>query len=146
MDVTLTSLRTVYDEICQHGSISSFPITNSLLLSCKSAGTRYKADLERKKKESEDSGNSLKRKQLGEELSIMKKKKVEMEGLVKDLEADADKFIARADAAEDVAEIKKLVAKANSFKTSVKEKKKAIEEFYSTIGRMEEELSCLNKN
>ena len=48
-DATLTSLRSVYDEIISHGSIRSFPIDNSLLLSCNSAGTRYENDLEQRK-------------------------------------------------------------------------------------------------
>ena len=145
-DATLISLRTVYDEILHHGgSVRSFPIDNSLLLSCNSAGTRYKNDLEQKKKESGDKDNSLKRKQLGEELSIIKRKKVEMEGLVKELNADADKFISRADTTEDVVELKKLVAKANSFKDSAKKKKNSIVELESTIENMGVELSALNK-
>ena len=59
-DVSLTSLRTVHDEILCHGSIRSFPINSSLLLSCQSAGTKYKNDLEQKKRESEDSKKSQK--------------------------------------------------------------------------------------
>ena len=49
-EVSLTSLCTVYDEILHHGSTRSFPINNSLPLSCQSAGTKYNNDLERKKK------------------------------------------------------------------------------------------------
>ena len=92
-EVSLTSLRTVYDEVLHHGSIRSFPINNSLLLSCQSTRTKYKNDLERKKRESEHREKSQKRKQLGEELSIIKRKKCEMEDLVNELDADADKFL-----------------------------------------------------
>ena len=58
-DATFTSLRSVYDEIISHGSIRSFPIDNSLLLSCNSAGTRYENDLEQRK-ESVNSENNQK--------------------------------------------------------------------------------------
>ena len=144
-DVSLTSLRTVYDEILQHESIRSFPINNSLLLSCQAAGTKYRNDLQRKREESQDSEKSMKRKQLGEELSIIKRKKVEMEDLIKELDADADKFVSNASMTEDVVERKKLVRKASSFKTSAKEKRKTIGEFGSTIEKMEEELSSISK-
>ena len=145
LEVSLSSLRTVYDEIVHHGSIRSFPINNSLLLSCQSAGTKYNNDLERKKRESEDNEKSQKRKQLGEELSIIKRKKVEMEDLVKELDADADKFVSKAGSTDDVVEMKKLVTKANSFIQSAKEKKKAIAELKSTIEKMEVELNSFNK-
>ena len=57
---TLTLLRSVYDEIIHHGSIRSFPIDNSLLLSCNSAANRYKNDLEQRRKESVNSENNQK--------------------------------------------------------------------------------------
>ena len=144
-EVSLTSLRTVYDEVLHHGSIRSFPINNSLLLSCQSTGTKYKNDLERKKRESEDREKSQKRKQLGEELSIIKRKKCEMEDLVNELDADTDKFVSKASSTDDVVEMKKMVTKANSFKQSVKEKKKAIAELKSTIEKMDVELNSFNK-
>ena len=95
-------------------------------MSCQSAGTKYKNDLERKNRASEDSEKSQKRKQMGKELSIIKRKKVEMEDLVKELDADADKFVSKAGSPDDVVEMKKLVTKANSFKQSAKEKKKRL--------------------
>ena len=144
-EVSLTSLRTVYDEIFHHGSIRSFPISNSLLFSCQSAGTKYKNDLERKKRKYEDNEKSQKRKQLGEELSSIKRKKVEMEDLVKELDADADKFVSKAVSTDNVVEMKKLVTKANSFKQLAKEKKKAIVELKSTIKKMEVELNSFDK-
>ena len=138
-------MRSVYDEILYHGGIRSFPIDNSLLLSCQTAGTKYKNELQRKKEESNKSNNDNKRKQLGEELSIIKKKKVEMEDLAKELDADADKFISKAGDTEIVVEMKTFVTKANAFKKSAKEKRDAIAEFKSTIGKMEEELSSFSQ-
>ena len=144
-EVSLTSLRSVYDEILYHGGIRSFPIDNSLLLSCQTAGTKYRNELKRTREESKNSEKSNKRKQLGEELAIIKKNKVEMEDLVKELDADADKFVSRAGATDNVVEMKKFVTKANSFKQSAKEKRDTIAEFKSTIGKMEEELSSFSK-
>ena len=67
-DTNLTSLRLVFDEIIHHGSIRSFVIYNFLLLSCNSAGTRYKNDLAQRRKESANIENKQKQKQLGEDL------------------------------------------------------------------------------
>ena len=39
-ETPLTSLRSVYDEIAQHGSVRSFPI-GSLLITCQSTGTKF---------------------------------------------------------------------------------------------------------
>ena len=60
-DATLTSLRSVHDEIIHYGSIRSFPIDNSLLLSCNSASNRYKNDLVQRREESVNSENNPKR-------------------------------------------------------------------------------------
>ena len=135
----------MYDEIIHHGSIRSFPIHNSLLLSCNSAGTRYKNDLEQRRKKSVNNENDQKRKQLSEELSVVKRKKVEMEDLMKELDADADKFVSDAGITDEMVEMKKLVTKANSFKQSVEEKKKQIHELEAAIEKIEMELRSHNK-
>ena len=85
-DVTLTSLRSV--------------------LSCNSAGNRYKNDLEQRRKESANTENNQKRKQLSKELSVVKRNKVEMEDFVKELDADADKFVSEAGISDDMVEMK----------------------------------------
>ena len=103
-------MRSVYDEIVHRGSIRSFPIDNSLLLSCNSAGIRYKNNLEQRRKESVNSENNQKRKQLSEELSVVKRKKVEMGDLVKELDADPIKLF-EAGITDDMMEMKKLVTK-----------------------------------
>ena len=133
-------MRTVYDAILHHGSIRSFPINNSLLLSCQLAGTKYKNDLKRKKR-FRNSEKNQKGKQLSEKLSIIKMKKVEIEDLVKELDDDADKFVSKAGNEE----MKNLVTKANSFKQSAKEKNKAIAELKSTIEKMEVVLNSFDK-
>lgn len=63
-----------------------------------------------------------------------------MEDLVKELDADADKFVLEAGITDDILEMKKLVTKANFVKQLVKEKKKQIHELQATIEKMEMEL------
>ena len=125
-EVSLTSLRIVYDEILVHGSFKAFTITKSLLLSCQAACRKYKNELEKKKAASNESEKNNKRKHLGEESLIIKKKKFEVEGLIKELNNDADKIVAQAGAINNIVQIKKFVVKANSSKVSVKEKREVI--------------------
>ena len=144
-DATLTSLRSVYGEIIHHGSIISLPINKSLLLSCNSAGTRYKNDLEQRREESVNNENNQKQKQLNEELSVVKREKVEMEDRVKELDADADKFVSEAGITDDMMKMKKISYEGEFFKQSVKEKKKQNHELEATIEMMEMELRFYNK-
>ena len=118
----VTSMHTVYEEVLHLGVIRHFPINNSLLLSIQSSGTKHKNDLEQKDKEFEDSADSQKPKQLDKELSIIKSKKGAILGLIKRLDADADKFVSKAGITDDVVEMQKLLTKANSFEQSVKKK------------------------
>ena len=60
-----------------------------------------------------------------------------MEDFVKELDADADKFVLEAGITDDMVEMKKMVTKLNSFKQYVKEKKKQIHELEATIEKME---------
>lgn len=68
-----------------------------------------------------------------------------MEDLVKELDADVDKFVLEAGITDDIVEMKKLVTKANSVKELVKEKNKQIHELQATIEKMEMELRSRNK-
>ena len=74
---------------------------------------------------------------MSEEVSVVKRKKVETEDLVKELHADADKFVSEAGITDAMVEMKKFVTKVNSFKQSVKEKKKQIHELETTVEKME---------
>lgn len=84
--------------------------------------------MEQRRKESVSSENNQKRKQLSQEFLVVKRKKFEMEDLVKELDADVDKFVLEAGITDDIVEMKKLVTKANSVKELVKEKNKQIHE------------------
>ena len=84
--------------------------------------------MEQRRKEFVNSENNQKRKQLSQEFLVVKRKKFEMEDLVKELDADVDKFVLEAGITDDIVEMKKLVTKANSVKELVKEKNKQIHE------------------
>lgn len=84
--------------------------------------------MEQRRKEFVNSENNQKRKQLSQEFLVVTRKKFEMEDLVKELDADVDKFVLEAGITDDIVEMKKLVTKANSVKELVKEKNKQIHE------------------
>ena len=75
----------------------------------------------------------------------MKRKKIEMEALVKELDTDADNLLSQADSSDNLGEMRKLVAKSDSFKKSTKERKKTVDEYCSTIQMMEEEMTPIKK-
>ena len=145
-EMSLTSLRSVYDEIVQHGSIRSFPIDTSLLISCKAAASKYFKDLEVKRNDDKDEAKTLKRKQVSDDLAVAKKNKFDTDKLASEFDNDADMLLSKANESEDLQEMKKLVAEADSFKKLSKEKKKLVDEYCTTIQKMEEELSSLNKS
>ena len=124
--VSLSSLRMIYDEIQVHGSVKEFPITNKLMLSCKSASRKYKEEQEKKNKSEKESNENNKRKLLNEEMLIVKKKKTETESVMKKLHEESDSFLLKADKADNVSEIKELVSKASSFKHLLKTRIKTL--------------------
>lgn len=71
----------------------------------------------------------------------MKKKKIEIEALVKKLDTDADNFLSQANSSDDLGKMRKT----DSFKMSAKEKKKAVDEYCSTIEKMGEEMTPIKK-
>ena len=144
--MSLASLRSVYDEIVQHGSIRSFPIDNSLLISCIAAASKYFKDLDEKRNNDKDEAKTLKREQVSDDLAVVKKKKFDTDKLASELDKDADMLLSKANEFKDLQEMKKLVAEADSFKKLSKEKKKLVDEYCTTIEKMEEELSSLNKS
>ena len=75
----------------------------------------------------------------------MKRKKIEMEALVKELDTDADNLLSQADSSDNLGEMRNLVAKSDSFKKSTKERKKTVDEYCSTIQMMEEEMTPIKK-
>ena len=135
----------VYDEIIAQGNdITSFEVNKELLLSCKLAAKRYKDDLEKKKENVQETESSRKRKLLNDQLLTVKKKKLDEEVIIKKLKADSDKFV--QEAAKDgvsVEELRLLVAKAQSFKESAKEKEKVISKMEDTMEKIGNELKFL---
>ena len=143
-DLGLTSLRMIYDEIMHlGGSIKDFPIPPSLLLACQSAHMKYKADLERKKKELNKREVGEKRKLLMEELNVLKKQKTDDEALVKSLQTDSDKLILEAGKTSDTDKMRVWVMEVNSFKKTVMELEEKITKYDTSIKHIQNEIERL---
>ena len=84
--------------------------------------SKYTAHLQetRKEKAKEKEGN--KRNLLQEELTTVKRKKLELETVVSSLQQDIEKYSIESCEKEDLKEMEALIIKANSFRTTVKEK------------------------
>ena len=141
-ELDLTSLRMVYDEIMYHGGeIKGFSIPTSLLIACQSVHQKYENDLDCKRVESQNVDLTNKRKLLIQELSIVKKRKIDEGRLIKQLKEYSDKLIIiEAGKTSDVAQMKSLVVKASSFKKTAEEKEKILVDYDFSIEKMEEEI------
>ena len=84
--------------------------------------------MEQRRKESVNSENNQKWKQLSEELSVVKRKKVEMGDLVKEVDADADNFVSEAGITDDMVEMKNFLLRQIPLRRPWKKKKKQIHE------------------
>ena len=68
------ALRTCYDQLLASGNqIKSFPISKELIVSCKPASSRYKDELERKKKDAGKVEKERKRKLVTDEILTVKR-------------------------------------------------------------------------
>ena len=73
-------------------------------------------------------------------MNIVKKRNIDEESLIKQLKDDSDKLIIEVGETSDVAKMKLLVVKANSFKKTAEEKEKILVDYASSIKKMEEEI------
>ena len=139
-ETPLTSLRSVYDEIAQHGSVRSFPI-DSLLITCQSTGTKFWHANQQKQEDGKHAEKASKRKQVAGDLIVIKKQKMGMEKLAEILDTDANKLLSKACKSGNLQEMKKLVTEPDSSKKSSKVKKKLVGEYKATIQKLEKKLS-----
>ena len=88
----------VYDHFRSNGKKPhDFPIPNELIFSCRSASSKYKADLEQFNSTKAEDLKSKKRKLIQEEISVVKWKKLATETCVKSLQEEADRFSLEAE-------------------------------------------------
>ena len=110
---SLKGQRMVYDHIRSIGEKPhDFPIRNELIISCKGASSKYKADLEQSNSTKAEDLKSKKRKLIQEEISEVKRKKLTTEACLKFLQEDADRFSLEAEEKNEM----QLLINANSFR------------------------------
>ena len=137
----LNAHRTVYDHmISSNVNVSEFVVKKKLIQSCKAAHSKYTAHLQetRKEKAKEKEGN--KRNLLQEELATVKRKKLELETVVSCLQQDIEKYSIESCKKEDLKEMEALIIKANSFRTTVKEKLVTINDLEKVSQKLEDEI------
>ena len=138
---SITSQRTVHDDIQQHSSnkVSDFPISVEMRKSCSFSHQRYKDDLEKSKKETVESDLILKRKAKDGKIQKVKQKISGIESCIKSLCEEVFKQTPLAD------EKKNLVcaAKAASLRRTVKEKEEIRKELVTALKKLEEEYKKL---
>lgn len=142
---TLVALRTCYDQLLASGNqIKSFPISKELIVSCKLASSRYKDELERKKKDAGKVEKERKRKLVTDEILTVKKTKLDEENLVKELNAEGDSlFQQAAQNGVSTEQLRLLVVKGQSMKVSAKEKEKVVADLAATLENLNKELKTI---
>ena len=101
---SITSQRTVYDDIQQHLSnkVSDFPISTEMRKSCSLSHQRYQHSLEKNKKEAGESDLFLKRKAKDEEIQKVKQEILGIESYIKSLREEVFKQPLLADETQDL--------------------------------------------
>ena len=81
-----------------------------------------------------------------EELTTVKRKKLETETLISSLQRDIEKYSIEAGENEDLKEMQALIIKAKSFQTTVKEKLATINDLEKASQKLEETEIFLKPN
>ena len=135
-EATFVAQRIIKDRLIAAGGVLSVPITAKMLISVRSSSSRYKNDLQKKKKENETTEQNSKRKLVLEEIEVIKKRKIEVQ-------KDKDAMVQKADQLYDEAETTRklaLVSQANSLKKSAKEKTTEVKNLDEQLNEKLQEL------
>ena len=135
---SLISQRLVYDYITvKHASsLYEYAIPNTLLFKCKSSHAKYVQFLEDQKKANERAEKCRKRTLILDEISEVKKKKLNVEQCITSLKSDVEKYSLEAEEKQDLT----LLTKANSFRKTIKDKQGVLETFNLAIEKLQKEL------
>ena len=121
--MSLLSQRIIHDHMNAAGKEShDFDIDRDLSLDCKGAHSCYTTYLDEKKKDAVMGVQTNKRRHLNDELSQVKRSKLNEEASICDMKTNVDKFMIEAGAQKDLQEMKKYVDKANSFRETIRKK------------------------
>ena len=143
---SIVALRFVFDEILSRGDdIPKFQIPSELYLSCQMAHKRYTEDLEKKKNEADADKVACKRKLLVDEHMELKRRKLDEENVVLSLESSVKGYISKAANEEDHTKLKEIVTKMQSFKETIKKKKKVIIDLEGSLAKLATEIEPCKK-
>ena len=109
---------------------------NTLLLKCKSSHAKYVQFLEDQKKANERAEKCRKRTLILDEISEVKKKKLNVEQCITSLKSDVEKYSLEAEEKQDLT----LLTNANSFRKTIKDKQGVLETFSLAIEKLQKEL------
>ena len=138
---SLVAQRLVYDQVkAYNGKIHEFPITRKLVLSCKSAYSKYQQSLLDKREVARDNEESCKQKLKQEEVATVKRRRMEVEKAVDSLKAEIEATCIDAGKQENYDSMKLCLDKANAFRAILKEKEIVLSDLGKAIEQLEEEL------
>jgi hypothetical protein len=143
---SMISQRLVYDQLRATGEkIPTIKISRELVISCKSAYRKYQQSLEEKRESaaSADSSVSNKRKLKMEEVLTVKRKKTEVEKVIKTLSLDIEKVSIEASNKKDFESMKLALEKANSYRVALKTRQGTAKELDIAIQKLEAEINAL---
>ena len=139
--LSLKSLRIVYDELNLSGQkLHEIPIPRELIISCKEANKKYKAALSEKSKTAAETEIGTKRKLKQEEILQVKRKKADIDKVVKTLGGDINKLCLEASTKNNFEEMKLCLEKSNCFRETLKKKEVIGKELDEVVKKLEEEL------
>lgn len=138
--LSLVNQRIVYDHMTSSElKLSEFVISKELLKNCKLAHSRYTTALETNKVSLVATEKNLKRKLKREEISSVKEKKKALELCISSLNIDIEKYSIAAEEKGDLS----LLTKANSFRTTIKEKKILVSSLDRTLEKLDHESKSI---
>ena len=112
---SLIGQRIMYDHIKSFdGKLHNFPITREMILSCKMAYQKYSQAQEKKKASTESVKKANKHMLKEEEIISAKRKKLELDKAIEELQADIDESTVLALAKEDYESMKLCLRKART--------------------------------
>ena len=137
---SLCALRLVYDSIkATKKEVDEIEISKKMLISCKSAHSKYKFALEKNQKAKNDTEKERKRKMISDEIASVKKRRIEIQSCIALLNEDAESCCKEGEAKHDIS----FFLKANALKKTIKEKEELVQSLDDAIVKLEKDKKKL---
>jgi hypothetical protein len=137
-ELSLRSLRLVYDQIKINGSISQYDIPKELYLSCSLASAKYKKALAENKENASKKRKSHRREQLEKEFNELKRQKMDTDRLVKDLTSKMMEMIGKGGNMDGDATV--ILVTLESIRKTIKEKENISLDQRDQLKKLEAEI------